>query len=65
MPLEISEIGVHLAVGDSAGSSNAALALASHDAGHGDDMISQAKTDAIIKACVEEVLRTLRAIEDR
>lgn len=62
MPLEISEIGVHLAIGDAASATSAAVEPGS---GSAQEPLSPAVRAAIVKACVDEVLRTLRAIDDR
>ena len=59
MPLEISEIGVHLAVG-AAGS--AAPAAAGGDDDHAPPSVN---TEQIVERCVAEVLRVLKQREAR
>lgn len=70
MPLEISEIGVHIAVGG-AGPSGAA----EHGAGAGPGpageqdgggaALTQAHIDQIVSTCVSQVMRNLRQREER
>jgi hypothetical protein len=68
MPLEISEIGVHIAVGG-AGPSGAAP---DHGTGPGPggepesgDTLTQAHLEQIVSACVSQVMRNLRQREER
>lgn len=64
MPLEISEIGVHLAIGPAPmphGGANPASA-AQHG---GNDRSTAADHDQIVSACVSEVLRVLRMRQER
>ena len=65
MPLEISEIGVRLAVGDpiASGPATQEPVDASQDA---EPMpLSPAQVSAIVDRCVDAVLRTLRMLEAR
>ncbi|MES2057693.1 MAG: DUF5908 family protein [Pseudomonadota bacterium] len=64
MPLEISEIGVHVAVGSSPGS-GAASGGAAPSGGDGGGAMTPAQRDAIVNACVQQVLRNLRMTEER
>jgi len=73
MPLEISEIGVHIAVGG-AGPSGAAEhgggAGPSGGAGpagepEGGAALTQAHIDQIVSSCVSQVMRNLRRREER
>ena len=65
MPLEISEIGVHVAVGPSVAPQgpSAPQAPAGHD-GNG-AALTPAQHEAIVNACVQQVLRNLRQMQDR
>jgi hypothetical protein len=68
MPLEISEIGVHIAVGDgpaiAAQVAPAATSAGSGGAAAGGAMTPQ-RMEAMVRACVQETLRTLRMGEER
>ena len=59
MPLEISEIGVHVAVGEAG-----AVAKAKAPAVQGGS-ITPAQQEEIVAACVKEVLRHLRMRDER
>jgi hypothetical protein len=68
MPLEISEIGIHIAVGG-AGPSGAPP---EHGAGPGPSgepeggaALTQAHIDQIVSSCVSQVMRNLRQREER
>lgn len=58
MPIEISEIGVFVAIGDPA----AAVPPRREEAG---DPLSPERVEALVRACVHDVLRTLRMQEER
>lgn len=60
MPLEISEIGVHMAVGG-VPAANGQAAPARPAGGE----ISAARMEEIVQACVRQVLRTLRMSGER
>ena len=62
MPLEISEIGVHMAVGGAPAATGQAPPAA--PAG-GDGAISPARMEEIVQACVRQVLLTLRMSGER
>ncbi len=64
MPLEISEIGVRLSVGDAASPAETVRAApaSSQDGG---ERLTQARVEEIVRACVAEVLQTLRTVEAR
>ena len=70
MPLEISEIGVHIAVG---GAGPSGVAAPEHGAGAGPGpggepeggALTQAHIDQIVSTCVSQVMRTLRQREER
>ena len=61
MTLEISEIGVHIAVGHVPPSTRPAAP----DPGEQPEPMTQARVEAIVQACVQEVLRNLRLREER
>jgi hypothetical protein len=63
MPLEISEIGVRLAVGAPAQGSAAPPAHGGPDGASVD--LTPRQFEDIVRACVQEVLDALRLIEDR
>ena len=66
MPLEISEIGVHMAVGQGAGPSGGASAAQSQPQQRQDDDAPQAlSTEQIVELCVREVLRVLDRRQER
>ena len=64
MPLEISEIGVHVAVGPSVAPQGP-----SGPSGGGDDAggaaLTPAQHEAIVNACVQQVMRNLRQMQER
>jgi hypothetical protein len=64
MPLEISEIGIRMAVGEPATptSSKAGDRSAPHRDGVA---LTQPQIDALVQACVQQVLDTLRLLGDR
>jgi hypothetical protein len=62
MPLEISEIGVHIAVGGIAPSAPPVEHGAAHDDG---EALTAAHMEQIVSACVSQVLRALRQREER
>lgn len=66
MPLEISEIGVHIAVGGIVPSAPPAEhAPAGDGGGDAGEPLTPAHLEQIVSACVSEVLRTLRQREQR
>lgn len=67
MPLEISEIGVHLAVGSGPGPSGDANGGPAPGGDHDDDQpaMTEAHVRQIVESCVTEVLRNLRMREER
>lgn len=64
MPLEISEIGVHIAIGHTPAPTAAPTPVATSGAAPADPM-TPARVEAIVQASVQEVLRTLRLREER
>jgi hypothetical protein len=62
MPLEISEIGVHIAVGGIAPSAPPLEHTPPHDDGA---TLTPAHIEQIVSACVSQVMRTLRQREER
>jgi hypothetical protein len=63
MPLEISEIGVHIAVG---GATSTTVPKAGSNAGTGaGPAMTQQQIEALVKASVQETLRNLRMREER
>lgn len=67
MPLEISEIGVHIAVGGALPPPPPGLPDGHPDGaadGSGDAM-TPARQEQIVAACVQQVLRTLRQMQER
>jgi hypothetical protein len=63
MPLEISEIGVHIAVG---GATSPAVPKAGSNASAGTGAaMTQQQIEALVKASVQETLRNLRMREER
>lgn len=64
MALEISEIGVHIAIGH-APTPNAAPTPAATPGAPPADPMTPARVEAIVQASVQEVLRTLRLREER
>ncbi|MDH7975896.1 DUF5908 family protein [Sphingomonas sp. AR_OL41] len=62
MPLEISEIGVHIAVG---GITPSAPPLEHGAAPDDGAALSQAHIEQIVSSCVSQVLKTLRQREER
>lgn len=62
MPLEISEIGVHIAVG---GITPSAPPLEHGAAPDDGAALSQAHIEQIVSACVSQVLKTLRQRGER
>lgn len=62
MPLEISEIGVHIAVGHAP---PATSPPAPHRGEPPPEPMTPARVEAIVHACVQEVLRNLRLREER
>jgi hypothetical protein len=60
MPLEISEIGIRMAVGDPA----SAGGTPTHGASAG-AALSTSQMEELVSRCVQEVLRTLRMQEAR
>ena len=69
MPLEISEIGVHLAVGGVLPPPPPGLPDANpgdaHSGDNGAEPMTSARQDQIVSACVQQVLRVLRQREER
>lgn len=61
MPLEISEIGVHVAVGPS----ETPPASAPGADGVGGAALTPAQHEAIVNACVQQVMRNLRQMQER
>jgi len=67
MPLEISEIGVHVAVGPGAPAPQGGAGPgggAGQDDGGG-EALSPAQHEAIVNACVQQVMRNLRIMQER
>ncbi|MDB5470020.1 MAG: hypothetical protein JWR84_1580 [Caulobacter sp.] len=64
MPLEISEIGVHLAVGPATGGPGPTAPPEPRGGGGGGAM-TPAQHEAIVNACVQQVLENLRQTQDR
>jgi Family of unknown function (DUF5908) len=62
MPLEISEIGVHMAVGGAPAVKGQAPPAATTG---NDGAISPVRMEEIVEACVQQVLRTLRMSGER
>jgi hypothetical protein len=62
MPLEISEIGVHVAVGQGAGPVGPTPGQSQDGGGAG---LTPAQHEAIVNACVQQVLRNLRQEQER
>lgn len=62
MTLEISEIGVHIAVGHAPPSTSPP---APHSGGQQPEPMTAARVEAIVQSCVQEVLRNLRLREER
>lgn len=62
MALEISEIGVRIAIGPTPPASGA---LAPPDSAGTHDPMTPARVEAIVQTCVQEVLRRLRMHEER
>lgn len=60
MPLEISEIGIHIAVGQPAGGGQQPAAQPQQGGGSG-----AGNQEEVVKQCVEEVLNTLKQREER
>lgn len=63
MALEISEIGVRIAVGEIP--SQPAAGGRGGSGGREVEALSPARVEEIVQACVRDVLRTLRMLEDR
>lgn len=64
MSVEISEIGIRMVVGDS----TTALASKPRDrpvGPHDGAPLTQVQIDALVQTCVQQVLNTLRMLEDR
>jgi hypothetical protein len=64
MPLEISEIGVHVAVGPSTPAPTSGGAAGS-GGGRGGEALTPAQHEQIVSACVQQVMRNLRMLQDR
>jgi hypothetical protein len=64
MPLEISEIGVHIAIGPTL-PPGARPTPDGGGAGPPGEAMSEARVEAIVHACVQQVLRNLRLREER
>jgi hypothetical protein len=62
MPLEISEIGVHVAVGPSVAPQGPS---APHPPSGGGAAMTPAQHEAIVNACVQQVMRNLRQMQER
>ncbi|MCW3849030.1 DUF5908 family protein [Sphingomonas sp. LB-2] len=62
MPLEISEIGVHVAVGPSV--TPRGPSMPSGGGGGGGDL-TPAQHEAIVNACVQQVMQNLRQMQER
>lgn len=62
MPLEISEIGVHVAVGPVTGGGPTPPA---EPQGGGGGAMTPAQHEAIVNACVQQVMRNLRQMQER
>jgi hypothetical protein len=64
MPLEISEIGVHVAVGDAPARVQPSAAP-NASSSSGGDALTPARQEEIVQACVKRVLQSLRMLESR
>ncbi len=63
MALEISEIGVRIAVGETPPQPSAGARGGS--GGREVEALSPARVEELVQACVRDVLRTLRMLEER
>ncbi|MES2442411.1 MAG: DUF5908 family protein [Pseudomonadota bacterium] len=63
MPLEISEIGVHVAVGPNV--SAPAPSAPQGSGGGGGQALTPAQHEEIVNACTQQVLRNLRMMQER
>lgn len=63
MPLEISEIGVHVAVGPSVAPQGPSAPPA--PAGGGGAALTPAQHEAIVNTCVQQVMQNLRQMQER
>lgn len=63
MPLEISEIGVHVAVGPSVAPPAPETPAGGQESGGG--AMTPAQHEAIVNACVQQVMRNLRQMQER
>lgn len=61
MPLEISEIGIRLAVAEP----SASASIGARAAGADGARLSPQQVEELVNLCVHEVLRTLRMLEER
>ncbi len=64
MPLEISEIGVHVAVGPSVAPQGPSVPQAP-DGGESRGALTPAQHEAIVNACVQQVMRNLKQMQER
>jgi hypothetical protein len=64
MALEISEIGVYVAIGE-AGPAAPASGPSDPLDEDGGDRLTPARIEELVEACVHDVLRTLRMLGDR
>jgi hypothetical protein len=64
MPLEISEIGVRLSVGETHAPAETVRA-APAPSPDGGERLTAARVEEIVRACVAEVLQSLRTAEER
>lgn len=66
MPLEISEIGVHVAVGPSVAPQGPSVPHAPEGGeSDGGAALTPAQHEAIVNACVEQVMRNLKQMQAR
>ncbi len=65
MPLEISEIGVHVAVGPEPAQAPSEPEEPSEPQASASGVLTPAQHEQIVAACVRQVLRSLRQTEER
>jgi len=64
MPLEISEIGVHVAVGPSVAPQGPSVPHPP-SGGSGGAAMTPAQHEAIVNSCVQQVMQNLRQMQER
>jgi len=65
MPLEISEIGVHIAVGDGPAIAAQVAPRTTSAGSAGSNAMTPQHIETLVRASVQETLRTLRMAEER